>query len=138
MPPGVVDWSAGGGVVVVSAGGGVAVLLSGAGGAVVESAGGGGVSDGDGFADCCFAQADASSNAPTVRNKTLRFIRFTSLLVCVSRTAQDHRAHGGNARRLATFRCLPVASERAPCSTCRACAGKAKLEHGHLLFFCAR
>src|SRR4029078_6749097 len=109
-------------------------LLCGAGAAVFNPAGGGAVSAGDGFVACCLAQADARSNAPMLRNNNLRFILFTSLLVCVSRTAQDHRAHGGNARRLATFRCLPVTSERAGRSTCRA-REPAKLKQSHLLSF---
>ena len=85
---GVLAFGSAGGGVVVSAGG-VAVPES-AGGVVlsvaggnVESAGGGAVSAGAGFDASCFAQAEARSSAPTLRNKTLRFIVSPHCLSCV-------------------------------------------------------
>jgi hypothetical protein len=48
------------------------------------------------------AQAEASNRAATLRNKALRFIRITSLIV---QGPGPRGAHGGNASSLATFRC---------------------------------
>jgi hypothetical protein len=138
--------SAGGGVAVVSAGG-VVVVLSGAGGAVVESTGGGAVSAGDGLAASCFAQADASSNAPTVRNKTLRFIAsphcwfaFPGQRKTTGRLGVTHAAERrSDISPIVHLEKSPAAlspSERSPSSISRACNpkfGAAKLDHGLLL-----
>ncbi len=69
-----VDWSCGA-VVPGSLSGGASP-----GGGIVGCSAGGGVSVGVVEVPCCLAHAEASSNAVTLKKKTLRFIKFTSLV----------------------------------------------------------